>query len=1176
MGLMRLRGLLLVLVGVVVLGLPAGASALSVYQPAFSFAGGETPAGSFGDANGVAVDEATGDVYVADVANNVVDKFTAAGVYLGQITGVGSPAGGFAFANPAAVAVDNSTNPLDASRGDVYVLDSGHNVIDRFDDTGLYLGQLKETGGGPFAGTPLYGVAVDSEGNAWVYQSNDEVDEFDSSGGFVSSFSTGFGASPGFAVDALDDVFFLRGFPATQEETSTGGEPREVDPCGCGVAIATNRAGDVYVDEGADIAEFDAAHHPLTQFGSSQLTASGTGGIAVSSATGRAYVANPADGKVYAYDAVVVPDTTTEPASSVRETSATLNGTVNPAGLPVTSCSFEYGTEASYGQSVPCAQTPAQIGSGTAPVAVSANLSGLQPLTTYHFRFVAGNANGVNEGARDETFITPTQPSVEGVSLAAVGSTTATVGTQVNANYASTSYYVEYGTSAAYGSSIPAESLGVPLGPVGVQIHMSGLQPGTVYHYRVVALNTIGITRSADATFTTLPSSGASGTALPDGRAFEQVSPPGNGEVYIPDIITPRTLGFEDSRTDAPYRAAADGDGVVYVGDPPGSGVGGNGQQGNGHVSDNEYLATRSAQGWTAGDIEPPPPVEGESHPHFQALSNDLSMAYFNSSDQPPLAGAPANCDGLYSRSGEGVFARVFTSTLTPGYCGRPLFAGASVDGSRVFFQSEAALIAGAVPASGSVQGQYCFYDCDLYESVGGRLSLVNVLPGGGVDPHATFGGLNALAAGLSEEFVRPDLSGAVSADGLLVFWSDASTGVVYVRVNGTSTVQVSAGAARFWGASADGRFAFYTEGERLLRFDLEKGTREELAGAGADVQGVTGISEDGSYVYFVANGALAAGATPGTCQQKAFYIEEEGLSCSLYALHVGEPAVFVASLAATDNNISVNADTNENFGDWAAPLGLRTAEVSADGHAVAFSSSLPLAGTGSQGGPNVFVYTYGRGGGHMLCASCDRFGVGGEVIPSLQETFMRRWFSDDGNRVFFETAAPLSPADLNGRDDVYEWERDGSGSCGEPAGCVYLLSGGTSGDESIFVDASANGDDVFFTSRGQLVPSDHDESIDLYDARVGGGFASVSAPMCSGADCQGVPPAPSVFATPSSATFSGGGNLAPPPVVGVKAKAKKVKQCRRGSVRRHGRCVKQKPRARAKGSGKRAKKGRK
>ena len=279
----------------------APAPAAVVHNPLSSFGGSETPAGSVGEANGVGLDEATGDVYVADIANNAVDKFSAGGVYLSQITGVASPAGSFSFANPAAVAVDDSTNPLDTSVGDVYVLDSGHNVVDKFDSTGVYQGQLTGTTGGPFAGTPLYGVAVDGEGNVWVYQSSNEVDEFDSSGGFIASFSTESGASPGFAVDSLDDVYFVKGFPATAKDTGTGGELGLVDSCGCTVAIATDRANDVYIDNGSYVAEYDSSENLIAQFGSAQLTASGRGGIAVDSATGSIYIANPTDGKVYTF-----------------------------------------------------------------------------------------------------------------------------------------------------------------------------------------------------------------------------------------------------------------------------------------------------------------------------------------------------------------------------------------------------------------------------------------------------------------------------------------------------------------------------------------------------------------------------------------------------------------------------------------------------------------------------------------------------------------------------------------------------------------------------------------------------------------------------------------------------------------------------------------------------------
>jgi hypothetical protein len=96
------------------------------------------------------------------------------------------------------------------------------------------------------------------------------------------------------------------------------------------------------------------------------------------------------------------PTVETEPASSVKQSSATLNATVNPEGSEVTACTFEYGTSLAYGSSVPCASLP---GSGTSPVAVSAAISGLSPSATYHFRISATNAGGVAFGS-DQSFAT--------------------------------------------------------------------------------------------------------------------------------------------------------------------------------------------------------------------------------------------------------------------------------------------------------------------------------------------------------------------------------------------------------------------------------------------------------------------------------------------------------------------------------------------------------------------------------------------------------------------------------------------------------------------------------------------------------------------------------------------------------------------------------------------------
>jgi hypothetical protein len=94
-----------------------------------------------------------------------------------------------------------------------------------------------------------------------------------------------------------------------------------------------------------------------------------------------------------------LPTVVTQAASSVRASSALLNGTVNPNGGNVSECKFEYGTTVSYGSSVPCSPPP---GSGEGAVAVSASVSGLSPSTTYHYRVVATNAGGTSQGADGE------------------------------------------------------------------------------------------------------------------------------------------------------------------------------------------------------------------------------------------------------------------------------------------------------------------------------------------------------------------------------------------------------------------------------------------------------------------------------------------------------------------------------------------------------------------------------------------------------------------------------------------------------------------------------------------------------------------------------------------------------------------------------------------------------
>jgi hypothetical protein len=164
------------------------------------------------------------------------------------------------------------------------------------------------------------------------------------------------------------------------------------------------------------------------------------------------------------------------------------------------------------------------------------------------------------------------------------------------------------------------------------------------------------------------------------------------------------------------------------------------------------------------------------------------------------------------------------------------------------------------------------------------------------------------------------------------------------------------------------------------------------------------------------------------------------------------------------------------------------------------------------------------------------------------QTLYQSRYLSDQG-RLFFNSSDALVPADANGTEDVYQYEPPGVGDCTESkptfspasAGCVDLISSGTSKEESAFLDASESGNDVFFLTASQLSHRDVDTALDVYDAAVGGTEAEVARPVeCSGDACQ-QPAVPPNDATPGSLTFNGAGN---------------VVECPKGKVKQKGKCV--------------------
>jgi hypothetical protein len=180
----------------------------------------------------------------------------------------------------------------------------------------------------------------------------------------------------------------------------------------------------------------------------------------------------------------------------VRETTATLNGSVNPNGQ-ATTVYFEYGTSTSYGT-----KTAAKsVGSGTSTANVATPVSGLAPGTTYHVRFVATNATGTNSGG-DVTFTTRGQPIVRSGSAGSVTSNAATLSGSVDPNGHATSWYFQYGSTTAYGLQTPAR-VGSGTGSRSVAEPITGLTASKTYHFRLVASNSVGTSYGADVAFTT-------------------------------------------------------------------------------------------------------------------------------------------------------------------------------------------------------------------------------------------------------------------------------------------------------------------------------------------------------------------------------------------------------------------------------------------------------------------------------------------------------------------------------------------------------------------------------------------------------------------------------------------------------------------------------------------------
>ncbi len=1191
------------------------------------------PPGGFVNPLGVAVNQETGDVYVSDYSSGMVDEFDASKEYVSQIAVPGG--------NPYELAVDNSDG---SSKGDVYVAGSASNVVYKFDalvDGSLVADATTPEIGAGVLGRPT-GVAVDAAGDVYVAsEATETVSKFSPTGQVLDAdLITGVQNPEALAVNSAGDIYV-----STRNGAVEYG-PSGVCINGC-ASISSGEYGDrgVAITSGGDVLVSDPSasdraveYRPgsqyllIQEFGPFELPF----GITVGETQHTLYVVDFLGKTVDTFEGGQTPEAPDTGAAEVKGTTAILHGTLNPGVSAKTEWYFAYNDNGgcSGGGTTPVEETEGK------DLSEPKEVSGLKLSTMYTVCMVSQNKYGREYGSP----VSFTTSNVGSESFSDVGQHGATVSARLNTGGLATTYYVEYGSTSAYGSSTPVQVTEEGEGTVSVSARIEALQSYSQYHFRVVASNSRGAEeRGEDFVFRTLP---APINGLPDERVYEMVDPADNLNQNVNRPEGDQELrGNEGYGTLRPIQVAADGSAVSYEG---GATVGGDGS--SGQFEGTQYLATRSVGGgWSQRTLSP----NGRDD-YFVGLDSELDAGVITDGiDGLSALSAliPENsyfmiyaCMDLDSgcrtpeeppRTGVSEFAPLFT-VKPPDRTGyefgtdheevnagdnegsQPLFAGGSSGFTSLLFEANDALI----PGNGSIEhelrkdverevtdGEDHSY---LYDSVGGKLALIDVLPGsqsvpaGTVASHAIFG---ATAANKPVKNL-PDFSNVISADGSRVYWTDLASGAnegrVFLRENpgmpvspvdseghcvvsvDACTVPVSAGAARYWTSAEDGRFAFYTEAGALYRFDAVTGVSEELTKNTADVIGVVGTSENGEDAYFVAEEAVGSIHGPGgTAPQQGepnVYLSDHGT------------VTFVATLAFIDGtNVEPIDDiyTPVEVGDWVAGLGNRTAEVTPDGGGLVFMSSARLRTLGFPDGvPNgglQEVYLFQAGSDELFCVSCS---PSGETPPaqyegvngpgaaafsavSWSDTYEPQWVSDDGNEVFFNSVVPLVPQDTNGKQDVYEWEREGTGNCvtgtGADGGCLYLLSSGSSEQASWLLGSSTSGEDVFIVTRSRLTPNDGDEADNLFDVRAHG-ERPVEEGACTGTGCQGVPAPPPTFATPPSVTFEGVGNF-PPPVAAKTGKSiqKMVVKCRKPRVRKNGKCVKSKHKAKSERMGKRS-----
>jgi hypothetical protein len=837
-------------------------------------------------------------------------------------------------------------------------------------------------------------------------------------------------------------------------------------------------------------------------------------------------------------------------ATALTATSATLNANVNPGGIPLKDCHFEYGTTTAYGSPpVPCAPAAGEIPADKAAHAVSAAITPLFANTPYHWRIVAESEAGTTTSV-DHTFVYQT------------------TGEGLPDNRAYEMVTPPQKNGGLIGNGAFDFEPGISEGPEGLHKGPSRVIAMTIQCF-APSESCTGIRNSTGEPFAF--------TRTDEARQCEPLPSP----CWATTALAPPATRFS---TNSVYLRGAD-EGTVLFSMPTGP------------AEEDEWYARLPEGSFVPfGPATPPGQTGVESFAQqAQSVTADLSHLVFvhesttgvqwpfdkttgslslyeyvgAHNTEPMLVGVsnegPPPWKPGATHVNEGADLVSVCGTELAGYNQKVPHANVSPDGRIVYFTAQGHT---GCFGSGANEGKEVPVD-ELFARVDGELPSAHTVAIS--QPKA----LNPAAVNKSCETtkckedtenpapaVNPNWRGGgfagASEDGSKVFFLDPQR----------LTDRATEGAGNELGCSDTSECNLYLydfaqpEGERLLDVSAP-----ETGGEKPLVQGVVQVSADGSHVYFVARGKLAGNRS--VLGSEAVAGEDNLYVFDTYTRHTA----FIATVPDSDHEQWRNG---------------RSGNVTPDGRFLVFASNGALTPDARAGGTQ--IYRYDAAGEQLVRVSVGNDGFndngnagtgrafiagpseGSDVGPTRGDPTM----SHDGSRVFFQSPVALTPHALNDviighagtvgqvviyAQNVYEWH----------AGHVYLISDGrdtstaetpckgNSGSSVCLLGADASGANVFFTTADRLVPQDTDTQVDIYDARVcepEQGNPCITEPPrrlppCGGEACHGIPAATPSNLTPGTASFNGEGNVTPPPpsaakpLTNAQKLAKALKACR-------------------------------